>query len=98
MLDLFISYLNFFIIGIKYIVKLIAFQPPNPKGYRVNNEMKIEDNEIQGIKENNINNNIEILFIIPNKKNNDNKKKHEKKSKKDKLNINQHQIIILILN
>ena len=43
MLDLLISYLNFFIIGIKYIVKLIAFQPPNPKGYRVNNEIKIED-------------------------------------------------------
>ena len=82
MLDLLISYLNFFIIGIKYIVKLIAFQPPNPKGYRVNNEIKIEDNEIQGIKENNINNNIEILFIIPNKKNNDNKKKHEKKKQK----------------
>ena len=81
MLDLLISYLNFFIIGIKYIVKLIAFQPPNPKGYRVNNEIKIEDNEIQGIKENNINNNIEILFIIPNKNNNNNKKKEDEKKK-----------------
>ena len=33
MLDLFISYINFCIIVINYIIKLLTFQPPNPPGY-----------------------------------------------------------------
>ena len=33
MLDLFISYINFCIIVINYIIKFITFQPPNPPGY-----------------------------------------------------------------
>ena len=33
MLDLFISYINFFISLINYIIKSLTFQPPNPPGY-----------------------------------------------------------------
>ena len=33
MLDLFISYINFFIIAVNYIIKTLTFQPPNPSGY-----------------------------------------------------------------
>ena len=33
MLDLFISYINFVIITINYIIKNLTFQPPNPPGY-----------------------------------------------------------------
>ena len=74
MLDLLISYLNFFIIGIKYIVRIIAFQPPNPKGYRIINE----NNEIQEIPRND---NIEILFVMtkkPKKDDSNNKPKNKK--------------------
>lgn len=35
MLDLLISYINFLILSIKYIVKRILFHPPNPKGYKI---------------------------------------------------------------
>jgi pimeloyl-ACP methyl ester carboxylesterase len=92
MLDLLISYLNFFILTIKYIVKLISFQPPNPKGYRIKNS----NNEVQ---ENYINLDlnpgdiIEILFYIPNKPKNENEannnvntpeKKNDKIDKNDK--------------
>ena len=33
MLDLIISYINFFIIVINYIIKFLTFQPPSPPGY-----------------------------------------------------------------
>ena len=78
MLDLLISYLNFFIIGIKYIVKLIAFQPPNPKGYRIINS----NNEIQTNINNNPDNKIEILFLVPVPKENEKEKEKEKDGEK----------------
>ena len=80
MLDLLISYLNFFIIGIKYIVRIIAFQPPNPKGYRIINKA----NEIQEISRND---NIEILFVIQNKtKKDDNNNKPKNKKAEEEYN------------
>ena len=33
MLDLIISYINFFIIAVNYVIKLLTFQPPTPPGY-----------------------------------------------------------------
>ena len=33
MLDLIISYINFFIIVVNYIIKFLTFQPPSPPGY-----------------------------------------------------------------
>ena len=42
MLDLLISYINFFILSIKLIVKKILFQPPNPKTYKI---VEISNNE-----------------------------------------------------
>ena len=82
MLDLLISYLNFLIIGIKYIVKLIAFQPPNPKGYRIKNS----EDEIQSSININPNNKIEILFLVSetkeSEKENDGKNNVKKKSVK----------------
>ncbi len=44
MLDLFISYINFIILTIRYLVKIILFQPPKEKGYKVikNSDGKIE--------------------------------------------------------
>ena len=85
MLDLLISYLNFFIIGIKYIVKLIAFQPPNPQGYRIKN---CED-EVQNSININPNNKIEILFLVSTPKEtgkeNNGKKNDSKQSIKKEL-------------
>ena len=45
MLDLLISYLNFLILSISYIVKLLSFRPPNPPKYIIsqNNEEGKED-------------------------------------------------------
>ena len=77
MLDLLISYFNFFVIAIKYIVKSIAFQPPNPKGYRIiNSQHEIQQNTLD-LKEGDL---IEILYLIANPKKNENnsKKKDEK--------------------
>lgn len=44
MLDLFISYINFFILAIRYLIKIILFQPPKEKGYKVikNSDGKID--------------------------------------------------------
>ena len=86
MLDLLISYLNFFIIGIKYIVKLIAFQPPNPKGYRIKNS----EDEIQESINISQDNKIEILFLVStppkeNGKENSGKKNDQSKSIKKEL-------------
>ena len=79
MLDLIISYLNFFIIGIKFIVKLIAFQPPKPKGYRLKNCK----NEIQENINLDLIDKIEILFLIKssNEKKDNNKKEKDNKEK-----------------
>ena len=33
MLDLIISYINFFIIAVNYVIKFLTFQPPTPPGY-----------------------------------------------------------------
>jgi len=77
MLDLLISYLNFFIIGIKYIVKLIAFQPPNPKGYRIKNS----EDEIQENLNQNQENKIEILFLVPSTKESEIEKDGKKSTK-----------------
>ena len=85
MIDLLISYINFVIIGIKYIVKLIAFQPPNPKGYRIKNK----ENEVLESINLNQENSIEILFIVPNKPKeiqNNNNDKNGKNGKNNKKN------------
>ena len=52
MLDLFISYINFFIIAIDYIIKFLTFQPPTPPGYIIEKTR----------------NKKEIFFIIENEK------------------------------
>ena len=68
MFDLLITYLNFLLLSIKYLVRVLAFRPPNPKGVRIieNKEKKVENI--------NDNNNIEILYSVPVKKDNDNNK------------------------
>ena len=48
MLDLIISYINFFIIAVNYIIKFLTFQPPTPPGYIIEKTR----------------NNKEIFFII----------------------------------
>ena len=48
MLDLIISYINFFIIAVNYVIKLLTFQPPTPPGYIIEKTR----------------NNKEIFFII----------------------------------
>ena len=73
MLDLLITYLNFLIIAIKYIVKAISFQPPNPKGYRIKNS-KNEVLEKDVNLDLNAGDIIEILFLIPNKPKSENHK------------------------
>ena len=98
MLDLLISYFNFIILAIKYIVKLISFQPPNPKGYRIKNSK----NEVQE-KDVNLNLNpgdiIEILFLIPNKpkienpENENQTKNNISENKNDKNDKNSNVII-----
>ena len=67
MFDLLITYINFIILSIKFIVSFLAFRPPNPKGVRIKDK-KEEKNE-----NNDINSNIEILFSVPIKKENQNK-------------------------
>ena len=78
MLDLLITYFNFFIIAIKYIVKIIAFQPPNPKGYRIiNSNHEIQNNSLD-LNPDDI---IEILFLITNTaKNENNSTKNDQKT------------------
>ena len=91
MLDLIITYLNFFIIAIKYIVKIIAFQPPEPKGYRIKyfkNEAEENNNRLE-LKSGDI---IEILFALPNKS--QNLKKTNDKSNEIKNEDKNKEIII----
>ena len=75
MFDLLISYFNFIILSIKFIVSFLAFRPPNPKGVRIK-EVKEENNG-------NINdtNNIEILYSVPVNKENENKPKTDIENK-----------------
>ena len=75
MFDLLISYFNFIILSIKFIVSFLAFRPPNPKGVRIK-EVKEENNE-------NINDtdNIEILYSVPVNKENENKPKTDIENK-----------------
>ena len=79
MFDLLITYINFLILTIKYIVKVLAFRPPNPKGVRIiknenNNTIDNTNNENNNNnRNNNINNynenkEIEILLPVPIKK------------------------------
>ena len=52
MLDLFISYYNLLIIGINYIIKRLAFQPPKIPGYIVRKDSKKRKKKIYFITEN----------------------------------------------
>ena len=79
MLDLLISYLNFFIIGIKFIVNIIAFQPPDPKGYRIKNS----ENEIQETINLKSEEKIEILFLVTVQNDKKNNTKNNIKMEKD---------------
>ena len=86
MFDLLITYINFIILSIKFIVSFLAFRPPNPKGVRIinNKKEKNENNE-----NNDINSNIEILFSVPIKKENENKnKENNNPNKNENININ----------
>ena len=86
MLDLLITYLNFFILAIKYIVKSIAFQPPNPKGYRIiNSQKEVQQNSLDL----NPGDLIEILFLITNTSKNENNSKKKDDPKKRKLEYKQ---------
>ena len=95
MFDLLITYINFIILSIKFIVSFLAFRPPNPKGVRIK-EKKQEKSENFDI-----NSNIEILFSVPIKKENENKNnennninnnpnnnENNKENKTDNNNIN----------
>lgn len=61
MLDLLISYINFIILSISYIVKLISFRPPNPPKYIISSSkeggkedilfsLKLDDNKFEYTK------------------------------------------------
>ena len=75
MFDLLITYFNFIILSIKFIVSFLAFRPPDPKGVRIKDKNeKINENK-------DIDNNIEILFSVPIKKENENKNNENNNSK-----------------
>jgi len=97
MLDLIITYFNFFILAIKFIVKTITFRPPNPKGYRIIISENGQDNVQKEEK-------LEILFLVRkpiNEKEKLNKKKDVNDNKKEteyKLapnNISNYQLIYI---
>ena len=67
MFDLLITYINFIILSIKFIVSFLAFRPPNPKGVRIKEKIQEKSENFD------INSNIEILFSVPIKKENENK-------------------------
>ena len=68
MFDLLITYINFIILSVRFIVSFLAFRPPNPKGVRIT-EKKEKQEEI------------EILYSVPVKK--ENEKKTENKPIKE---------------
>ena len=76
MIDLLITYLNFLILSIKFIVRVLAFRPPNPKGVRIikKKEDKEQNNNINEINDDN--KEIEILYSVPVKKENENNNKN----------------------
>ena len=81
MLDLIISYINFLILSISYIVQKFAYLPPDPPKYKIIKEKK----EINGkIKEKE-----EIYFLMKSEKNNVTYKKLRPKC----LNISFYQIV-----
>ena len=95
MFDLLITYINFIILSIKFIVSFLAFRPPNPKGVRIKEKKQEKSENID------INSNIEILFSVPIKKENENKNnennninnnpnnnENNKENKTDNNNIN----------
>ena len=65
MLDLIISYINFTIISLSYIIKKLTFQPPEPPGYILYKNK--DQNEIYFIVQNNMDN--EAKYEKPNFKN-----------------------------
>ena len=80
MFDLLITYFNFIILSIKFIVSFLAFRPPDPKGVRIKDKNeKINENK-------DIDNNIEILFSVPIKKENENKNNENNNSKNNQNN------------
>ena len=95
MFDLLITYINFIILSLKFIVSFLAFRPPNPKGVRIKEKKQEKSENID------INSNIEILFSVPIKKENENKNnennninnnpnnnENNKENKTDNNNIN----------
>ena len=75
MLDLIISYINFLILSVAYIVKKFVFRPPKPPKYKIikqtiNNKGKIEEKE-------------NIFFLMESKENN----LYYKQLRPKKLNI-----------
>ena len=80
MFDLLITYFNFIILSIKFIVSFLAFRPPDPKGVRIKDKNeKINENK-------DIDNNIEILFSVHIKKENENKNNENNNSKNNQNN------------
>jgi len=92
---LLITYINFIILSIKFIVSFLAFRPPNPKGVRIKEKIQEKSENFD------INSNIEILFSVPIKKENENKNnennninnnpnnnENNKENKTDNNNIN----------
>jgi predicted esterase len=81
MLDLIISYINFLILSVAYIVKKFVFRPPKPPKYKIikqtiNNKGKIEEKE-------------NIFFLMESKENN----LYYKQLRPKKLNIEYFKII-----
>ena len=50
MLDLLISYINFLILSISYIVKLLSFRPPNPPKYTISSNEEGKENILFSFK------------------------------------------------
>jgi pimeloyl-ACP methyl ester carboxylesterase len=90
MFDLLITYINFLILTIKYIVKVLAFRPPNPKGVRIIKNDKTDKNVINNNDNNNNNENkgIEILLPVPPKKENGNNNKNSNNNPNNANNVN----------
>ena len=102
MLDLIITYFNFIVIALKYIVKRISFQPPDPKGYRIksSDHEVYENNEKLHLNPGDI---IEILFLVPNKPKPSSKNKSadniiEKQKVNKEENIEENKEIIIKRN
>lgn len=51
MLDLIISYINFVILSLRYIVKWLTFQPPTPPGYIISKDRNSSEEDIFFLRE-----------------------------------------------